>query len=84
MTYGAERVELHNLSSNRAEHATADESKAQSEIVAPLSKLALDWYATLPTEADPSCLSKPMASPSPTPRPGRLRIKSANSQAMKM
>jgi len=59
MTYGAERVELHNLSSNRAEGATADESKAQPEIVARLSKLALDWYATLPTEADPTCLSKP-------------------------
>ncbi|MFN0080500.1 MAG: sulfatase-like hydrolase/transferase [Prosthecobacter sp.] len=57
MTYGAERVELHDLSSDRAE--AMDVSKDHPEVVAKLSKLLLDWYATLPTEADPTCLSKP-------------------------
>ena len=58
MTYGAARVELHDLSSDRAEDAERDESKTHPEIVARLSKLALDWQATLPTKADPSCVSK--------------------------
>ena len=58
MTYGAERVELHDLNSDRAEDAGMDESKAHPEIVARLSKLALEWYATLPTGVDPSCVSK--------------------------
>jgi N-acetylgalactosamine-6-sulfatase len=58
MTYGAARVELHDLSSDRAEDAERDESKTHPEIVARLSKLALDWQATLPTKADSSCVSK--------------------------
>ena len=58
MTYGAERVELHNLNSDRAEDAGRDEAKAHPEIVARLSKLLLDWHATLPTTVDPTCVSK--------------------------
>ena len=58
MTYGAERVELHDLSQDRAEDAGRDQSKAHPEIVARLSKLALEWYATLPIGVDPSCVSK--------------------------
>jgi N-acetylgalactosamine-6-sulfatase len=58
MTFGGERVALHNLSSDRAEAAGKDQSKKHPELVARLSKLAKDWHATLPTEADPNCLSK--------------------------
>jgi len=58
MTYGAERVELHDLSSDRAEDFGRDVSKVHPEIVARLSKLTLDWYATLPTEVDLTCVSK--------------------------
>jgi arylsulfatase A-like enzyme len=73
MTYEAERVELHDLSSDRAEDVARDEAKAHPEVVARLSKLALDWYATLPTEADPTCVSKERVSEpkkqSKTPKP---------------
>jgi len=58
MTYGAERVELHNLKSDRAEAVSKDQAKDHPEIVARLSKLALDWHATLPTKADPTCVSQ--------------------------
>ena len=58
MTYDADRVELHDLSSDRAEDAGRDQSKAHPEIVTRLSKLALEWYASLPKEVDPSCVSK--------------------------
>lgn len=58
MTYGAERVELHNLKTDRAEDVSKDQAKAHPEIVARLSKLALDWHATLPTKADPTCVSR--------------------------
>ncbi len=49
--------ELHNLQWDRAEDAAKDQSKAHPEIVARLTKMVLDWNATLPTEADPTCLS---------------------------
>jgi arylsulfatase A-like enzyme len=58
MTYGAARVELHELSSDRTEDVQRDESKVHPEVVARLSKLALDWQATLPTKADPTCVSQ--------------------------
>ena len=61
-TFDGQRVELHNLKSNRAVDVAKDQSKDHPEIVARLTKLALDWKATLPTKADPSCLAKPQAS----------------------
>ena len=48
--------ELHNLKSDRAEDVAHDQSKAHPEIVARLTKLALDWNATLPTTPDPTCI----------------------------
>ncbi len=61
-TFDGQRVELHNLKLDRAEDISKDQSKEHPEIVARLKKLALDWNATLPTKADPSCLAKPQAS----------------------
>jgi hypothetical protein len=58
-TFDGQRVELHNLKSNRTEDISKDQSKDHPEIVARLSKLVRDWYATLPTKADPSCLAEP-------------------------
>ncbi|RLT10958.1 MAG: hypothetical protein DWI21_03280 [Planctomycetota bacterium] len=57
-TFDGQRVELHNLKSNRAEDVAKDQSKDHPEIVARLTKLALDWKATLPTKADPACVSE--------------------------
>ena len=69
MTYGAERVELHDLHSDRAEDAGKDESQAHPEIVARLSKLALEWHATLPTEVDRSCVSRTRGEKREAPQP---------------
>lgn len=56
-TFDGKQTELHNLTSDRSEDIAKDQSKQNPEITARLSKLVLDWYATLPTTADPSCLS---------------------------
>lgn len=64
-TDDGKRVELHNLKSNRAEDAAKDQSKDHPEIVARLTKLALDWKATLPTEANPECRSAKPSEPKP-------------------
>jgi N-acetylgalactosamine-6-sulfatase len=58
-TFDGQRVELHNLPSNRAEDITRDQSKEHPEIVQRLTKLVLEWNATLPTKADPACSAKP-------------------------
>ncbi len=58
-TFDGQRVELHNLKSNRGESATKDQSKDDPAMTARLTALALDWNATLPTKADPSCLENP-------------------------
>jgi hypothetical protein len=55
-TFDGQRVELHNLKTNRSEDISKDQSKDHPEIVARLTKQTLDWNATLPTKADPSCL----------------------------
>ncbi len=57
MTENAERVELHNMKTDRAEETGKDLSKTYPEIVARLTKMIYDWKATLPTKADPSCFS---------------------------
>ena len=56
-TFDGKRVELHNLIADRDEDIAKDQSKEHPEIVARLSKLALDWFATLPTTVDPTCVS---------------------------
>lgn len=55
MTYDAARVELHQLANDRAEAKNV--AKEHPEIVARLSRLALDWKATLPATPDPSCIA---------------------------
>ena len=57
-TFDGHKVELHNLTANRAEDVAKDQSKEHPEIVARLSKLALEWHATLPTKPDPACIRK--------------------------
>lgn len=57
MTEDAKRVELHNLKTDRAEEAGQDLSKAHPDIVARLTKMILEWKATLPMEVDPDCIS---------------------------
>jgi N-acetylgalactosamine-6-sulfatase len=58
MTYDAARVELHDLSTDRAEAVQNNVAKAHPDVVARLSQLAMTWHAGLPVKADPSCLSK--------------------------
>lgn len=56
MTDDAKRFELHRLTDDRTE--ARDVSKEYPEIVERLSKLALDWKATLPPNPNPECISK--------------------------
>ncbi len=55
MTYDSRRVELYKPGADRAE--STDLAQANPDIVARLKQRALDWKATLPTTADPSCIS---------------------------
>jgi len=55
-TFDGSRVELHNLIADRDEDIAKDKSKENPELVAKLTKMALDWYATHPTKADPTCI----------------------------
>ncbi len=64
MTADAKRVELHRLTDDRAE--AADVAKEHPDIVARLTKLALDWKATLPTAPNPECLSTRSISAKPS------------------
>jgi len=57
MNFDGSRLELHDLKSNRNEDPKHDQSKSQPEMVARLQKLVLEWYATLPTGVDPTCVS---------------------------
>lgn len=56
MTDDAKRVELHCLTEDRGE--LNDVSKDHPDIVARLSKLALEWKATLPAKPNPECIGK--------------------------
>ena len=56
MADDAKRVALHKITNDRSE--TIDLAKEHPDIVARLTKLALQWKATLPTAPDPSCISK--------------------------
>jgi N-acetylgalactosamine-6-sulfatase len=55
LTEDAKRVELHQVLADRAE--AQDVAKEYPDIVARLTKLALDWKATLPEKPDPACLT---------------------------
>ena len=70
MTADAKRVELHNLKSDRVEDTGKEQSKDHPEIVARLTKLALDWKATLPEKPDAACIS-PTAHGKATPTSAR-------------
>ena len=56
MTYDASRIELHQLINDRAE--AKEVSKENPEVVKRLSKLVLDWKASLPEQPDPECISQ--------------------------
>ena len=56
MTDDAKRVELHHLAHDRAEATNV--AKDHPDIVVRLSKMVLDWKATLPTAPNPECRSK--------------------------
>ena len=55
LTEDAKRAELYQVTEDRAE--AADVAKAHPAVVARLSKLALDWKATLPKKPNPECLA---------------------------
>lgn len=56
LTDDAKRVELHHLIKDRAEAINV--AKEHPDIVTRLSKMALDWKATLPEKPNPDCLTK--------------------------
>jgi len=56
MTADAKRVELHHIPKDRAEATNV--AKDNPEIVARLTKLALDWKSTLPEQPNPACISR--------------------------
>ncbi|MEN9633254.1 MAG: Arylsulfatase [Verrucomicrobiota bacterium] len=55
LTTDAKRVALHRLTTDPTE--AIDVAKDHPEIVARLTQLALAWQATMPTAADPACIS---------------------------
>jgi N-acetylgalactosamine-6-sulfatase len=57
MTYDGRRVELHHLGNDRAEAVEKNVANKHPELVARLSKLALEWKATLPEKPNPECIS---------------------------
>jgi arylsulfatase A-like enzyme len=56
MTFDQSRIELHDLCKDRTE--TDNVAADHPEVVARLSKMALDWKATLPTEVNPDFCSQ--------------------------
>lgn len=80
MTYGAGRIEPHQLVNDRAE--ARDVSKENPEIVKRLSKPALDWKASLPETPDPECISKVPQEPARKNKPaGKARRVTAEQRA---
>ncbi|MGJ8650357.1 MAG: sulfatase-like hydrolase/transferase [Opitutaceae bacterium] len=57
-TFEGDRVELYNMKENRFEDVSLEKSKENPEITARLKQLLFEWYAELPTEADPACLAR--------------------------
>jgi len=64
LTYDAKRVALHRLPADRAE--AQDVAKDHPEIVARLTRLALDWKASLPTTPPADCRDQTAPAPTPT------------------
>ena len=58
-TFDGKRSELYNLPANRAEDVAKNQAKEHPQVVARLTRLALEWNATLPTKADPACSATP-------------------------
>ncbi len=75
MTYDAKRVELHRITEDRAESVNL--AGQYPEVVSRLTKMALDWYATLPKKADPACISKGKPVADTAPRENRKTDQSA-------
>jgi N-acetylgalactosamine-6-sulfatase len=71
LTDDAKRVELHHLINDRAE--AADVAKDHPDIVARLTKLALDWKATLPDKPNPECITKEPFAPAQKKSPSNRR-----------
>ncbi|MBU2951700.1 sulfatase-like hydrolase/transferase [Tamlana agarivorans] len=51
------QLELHNMETGEFEDSADDLSAQYPEIADKLFKMVTDWYAELPTEPDPNCLS---------------------------
>ena len=71
MTYDGRRVELHDLATDRAERT--DVAKQHPDVVARLTRLALDWKASLPAAPDPACIAKAEAAKPAAPKGGQNR-----------
>ena len=71
MTEDAQRVELHQLLDDRAE--AKDIAKEHPDIVARLTRLALDWKATLPEKPNPACLTTVSDPQKPGPQKPRVK-----------
>jgi arylsulfatase A-like enzyme len=83
-TYDGTRVELHRISTDRAE---SENLAAQyPEVVARLQKMAFEWKESLPKDPDPACIStvkegKPAATPVTKPEEAAASGKSSMEQA---
>ena len=66
LTAEGQRAELYRLNADRAEARNL--AKAQPAVVARLTRLALDWQATLPANPDPACISAADRAATATPR----------------
>ena len=66
LTYDAKRAELYHLKDDRAE--AKDVAKANPDVVARLTKLVLDWKATLPAKPNADCLAPETEPKKATPK----------------
>ncbi|MDA9260496.1 sulfatase-like hydrolase/transferase [Puniceicoccaceae bacterium] len=53
-SYDGQRVELYNFKEGRDETEVKDLSKEYPEVTARLTKMVIEWHATLPMEKDPT------------------------------
>ncbi|MCA9270579.1 MAG: sulfatase-like hydrolase/transferase [Planctomycetales bacterium] len=71
----AKRAELYRLTDDRAE--SKDVARQHADVVARLTRLALDWRAKLPAKPDPACISSDRDDPkaaTPDNRPGAAKV----------
>lgn len=57
-TFDGQRNELYHLGINRTEDGSKDAARSHPEVTLRLSKMIQDWFATLPTKPDPTCVGK--------------------------